>query len=253
VTLFLAKLTLTPLIMYLTSAAGRRWGPGVSGWLTGLPLLAGPVSVFVCIEQGSAFAGHAAGSTLLGMWSSCAFCLAYHALARHGWIAASLAAVVAFGAATALLNGVSLDPWLGLAGVFAGAQLCLRAIPAPVVVGTIAAPPSWDMPARLAIAAAFVLLQTGLAGWLGPQLSGLVTPFPIVVILLTAFAHHQQGQAAATRVLRGFLVGMYAFAAFFFVVAVGMERIGAVAGYLLGLVACLAINGLNFWRLRARL
>ena len=38
-TLFLAKLTLTPLMMYLTSAAGRRWGPGVSGWLTGLPLL----------------------------------------------------------------------------------------------------------------------------------------------------------------------------------------------------------------------
>jgi hypothetical protein len=253
VTLFLAKLTLTPLIMYLTSAAGRRWGPGVSGWLTGLPLLAGPVSVFVCIEQGPAFAGHAAGSTLLGMWSSCAFCLAYHALSRHGWIAASLASVVAFAAATALLNSVTLPPWLGLVGVFVGAQLCLRLIPAPAAVGGIATPPSWDMPARLVIAAGFVLVQTALAGWLGAQLSGLVTPFPIVVILLTAFAHHQLGQAGATRVLRGFLIGMYAFAAFFFVVAVGMERIGAAASYLLGLIACLAINGLTFWRLRARL
>jgi len=253
VTLFLAKLTLTPLIMWLTSAAGRRWGPGVSGWLTGLPLLAGPVSIFVCIEQGSTFAGHAAGSTLLGMWSSCAFCLVYHALARHGWIGASFASVVAFAAATALLNGVTLPPGLALVGVLVGAQLCLRVIPARVAGGTVAAPPSWDMPARLAIAAGFVLLQTGLAGWLGPQLSGLVTPFPIVVILLTAFAHQQQGQTGATRVLRGFLVGMYAFAAFFFVVAVGMERIGAVASYLLGLVACLAINGLTFWRLRTRL
>ena len=90
--LFLAKLTLTPLIMFLTSAASRRWGPGVSGWLTGLPLLAGPVSVFVCIEQGPGFAQHAAGATLLGMWSSCAFCLAYDALAARGWAAASLAA-----------------------------------------------------------------------------------------------------------------------------------------------------------------
>jgi hypothetical protein len=109
------------------------------------------------------------------------------------------------------------------------------------------------MPARLAIAAGFVLLQTALAGWLGPQLSGLVTPFPIVVIVLTAFAHHQLGAAGATRVLRGFLIGMYAFAAFFVVVARGLERLGASAAYLLGLVAGLAINGLTFWRLRSRL
>ncbi len=251
--LFLAKLTLTPLIMFLASAAGRRWGPGVSGWLTGLPLLAGPVSVFVCIEQGPGFAQHAAGATLLGMWSSCAFCLAYDALAARGWAAASLAAVAAFVAATAMLEGVWLPPWVALLGVFVCAALCLATLRPPSVAPAAASPPRWDMPARLGIAAAFVLVQTGIAGWLGPQLSGLVTPFPIVVILLTAFAHHQLGRAAATRVLRGFLVGMYAFAAFFYVVAVGMERLGPLTAYLLGLAACLAINGLTLWRLRARL
>jgi hypothetical protein len=114
-------------------------------------------------------------------------------------------------------------------------------------------PPRWDMPVRLAIAAAFVVLQTGIAGWLGPQLSGLVTPFPIVVILLTAFAHHQLGRAAATRVLRGFLVGMYAFAAFFWLVAVGMEPLGPALAYPLALAVCLGINGLALWGLRRRL
>lgn len=239
--------------MYVTSAAGRRWGPGVSGWLTGLPLLAGPVSIFVCIEQGAAFAAHAAGSTLVGMWSSCAFSLAYHAASSRGWRTASAAAIVAFALATALFNTMVVPAWAGLAGVLVGAWLCLRMIPAPPGHGVAVPAPSWDMPARLGIAAGFVLLQTGIAGWLGPQLSGLVTPFPIVVILLTAFAHHQLGQAAATRVLRGFLIGMYAFAAFFFVVATGMERLGAVASYLLGLAACVAINGLSFWKLRGRL
>jgi hypothetical protein len=239
--------------MYMTSAAGRRWGPGVSGWLTGLPLLAGPVSIFVCIEQGEAFAARAAGATLVGMWSSCAFCLAYQAASDRGWMAASAASIVAFALATALFNAFAIPAWLGLAGVLIGAQLCLRVIRAPSAAGVAVPAPAWDMPARLAIAAGFVVLQTGIAGWLGPQLSGLVTPFPIVVILLTAFAHHQLGQAGATRVLRGFLIGMYAFAAFFFVVAVGMERLGATASYLLGLAACLAVNGLTFWRLRARL
>ncbi len=251
--LFLAKLTLTPLIVYLASAAGRRWGPGVSGWLTGLPLLVGPVSVFVCLEQGPQFAAQAAGATLLGMISSCAFCVAYCAASRHGWIAASSCAVGAFGLSTLALRGIVLTPWAAFAAVYATAALSLRLVSAPTGRGTAARPPAWDMPARLAIAAGYVVLQTSIAGWLGPQLSGLLTPFPIVVSLLTAFAHHQQGTAAATRVLRGFLVGMYALASFFLVVALGIGPLGAPAAYLLGLVVCLALNGLVLWRLRARL
>jgi hypothetical protein len=250
VSLFLAKLVLTPSIMYVASAAGRRWGPGVSGWLTGLPLLAGPISIFICIEQGRPFAAHAAGTTLLGMWSSCAFCLAYYVAARIGWPAASVAAIAVFAAGTALLRDAQVSPWIGLAGVCAAAAACLRVIrPAatrPVPIPT----PAWDMPMRLGIAAAFVLVQTGIAGWLGPQLSGLVIPFPIVVILLTAFAHHQLGIDGALRVLRGFLIGMYAFASFFLVVALGLERVGALATYALALAVCLAINGAALWGLR---
>jgi hypothetical protein len=164
-----------------------------------------------------------------------------------------LASVIAFALATALLNQWSLPPWAGFAGVLIGAGLSLRLIPAPSSRGEPVPSPAWDMPARLAIAGAFVVLQTGIAGWLGPQLSGLVTPFPIVVILLTAFAHHQLGEHGATRVLRGFLIGMYAFASFFLVVALGIEPLGAPAAYLLGLAACLAINGLTLWALRRRL
>lgn len=252
-TLFLAKLTLTPLIMYLTSAVGRRWGPGISGWLTGLPLLAGPISVFIYIEQGPAFAAHAAGSTLLGMWSSCAFCFAYHYTSRFGWPVASAASATAFFAATALLREVQLAPWIALTGVFAGAWICLQLIRAPIERTPAPRPPAWDMPLRMSIAAAYVLLQTGIAGWLGPQLSGLLIPFPIVVILLTAFAHHQLGDAGATLVLRGFLVGMYAFATFFLVVAMLLERVGGLLTYPLALVACLLLNGAALRVLHSRL
>ncbi|HEX7375168.1 MAG TPA: hypothetical protein VF277_09340 [Steroidobacteraceae bacterium] len=248
--LLLAKLVLTPSMMYFASAAGRRWGPGVSGWLTGLPLLAGPISVFICIEQGPGFAAHAAGSTLLGMWSSCAFCLAYYAARRSGWVVASVAAIAAFTAGTALLHQAHVTPWIGIAGVFVGAALGRWTIRAPTARPVAVAPPRWDMPARLVIAAAFVLVQTGIAGWLGPQLSGLVIPFPIVVILLTAFAHRQFGIDGAVRVLRGFLVGMYAFAAFFLVVALGLEPLGAWLTYTIALAICLIINGAALWGLR---
>jgi hypothetical protein len=253
VILLLAKLILTPSIMYVLSVAGRRWGPGVSGWLTGLPLLAGPISIFICIEQGTSFAAHAAGSTLLGMWSSCAFCLGYDAMAPRGWPAASAAACLAFLAATVLLRELSIPASAGLAGVFVGAWLCLKALAAPASRPAASMPPAWDMPARLSIAAAYVLVQTGIAGWLGPQLSGLITPFPIVVILLTAFAHHQLGRERASRVLRGFLLGMYAFGSFFWVVAVALERLGAVAAYSLAALVCLAINGATLRATRHKL
>jgi hypothetical protein len=253
VSLILAKLLLTPAMMYLTSAAGRRWGPGVSGWLTGLPLLAGPISVFICLEQGPAFAAHAASTTLLGMWSSCAFCLAYAGAARHGWPSASTAAVIAFAIGTVLLRHAQLSPWLGILGVYVGAAACLYVIRTPKAKPAPVPLPWWDMPVRLGVAAAYVLLQTGIARWIGPQLSGLLVPFPIVVILLTAFAHHQLGIDGALRVLRGFLIGMYAFAVFFLVVARGLEPLGALAAYSLSLAACLVINGSALWMLRTGL
>lgn len=251
-TLFLTKLLFTPVMMFLASAAGRRWGPGVAGWLTGLPLLAGPISAFICIEQGPVFAEHAAAATLLGMWSSCAFCLAYAACAGRGWALACVAAVSAFALITAALRTVHLPPWIGFAGVMAGATLCLAIIKAPQAALRIARPPHWDMPARLAIAAAMVLLQTAIAGWLGPQLSGLIMPFPTLVILLTAFAHHQIGGDGARSVLRGFLLGMYAFAVFFFVLAAGLAHWSAPPAYLIALVACVAVNGMTLAWLQRR-
>ena len=67
------------------------------------------------------------------------------------------------------------------------------------------------------------------------------------------FAHRQWGASGAIRVLRGFLIGMYAFATFFLLVALGIDRVGALAAYLLALLACLAVNGLTLASLRRKL
>src|SRR5262249_1129973 len=81
VTLLVAKLVLTPLLISAVTLAGRRWGPGVSGWLAGLPLTSGPVSVFLAVEQGPQFAMRAALGTLAGLAAVAAFALSYPALA----------------------------------------------------------------------------------------------------------------------------------------------------------------------------
>lgn len=49
------KLTLVPLLIYLVTLAGRRWGPAVAGWLA-FPIVAGPTLLTLALEQGLPFA-----------------------------------------------------------------------------------------------------------------------------------------------------------------------------------------------------
>src|SRR5262249_56057578 len=95
--------------MGVGTLAGRRWGPGVSGWVAGFPLTSGPVSVFLALEQGPGFAAQAAVGTLLGLAAMAGFCLVYSRVApRAGWPAGTLAGVMTFVAGTLVLAQAAL-------------------------------------------------------------------------------------------------------------------------------------------------
>src|SRR6266566_6664580 len=109
-TLLLAKLLLTPLLIAAVTLAGRRWGPAVGGWLAGLPLTSGPVSLFLVLEQGPAFAAQAAVGTLAGLVGVGCFCLVYARLARsRSWTLATAGGLAAYLAGAALLSRVPLS------------------------------------------------------------------------------------------------------------------------------------------------
>ena len=80
------KLLLVPSFLILITLAGKRWGPGVAGWLAGLPVSAGPILFIVALEQGSFFAASAAAASLSAVSSTVVFCAVYaHASRRFGW------------------------------------------------------------------------------------------------------------------------------------------------------------------------
>ena len=54
------KLSLTPILILAASLASRRWGNAIAGWIVGLPLTSGPVSLFFTFSQGPRFAEQAA-------------------------------------------------------------------------------------------------------------------------------------------------------------------------------------------------
>ena len=114
------KLVLTPLLIGAASLAGRRWGPGVGGWLVGLPLTSGPIAFFIALRDGVSFAGAAAVGILAGTISQAAFSVAYGWLAARAVLRGLLMGLFAFTAFFWVL-AVILEPW-GVGAGFAAAS-----------------------------------------------------------------------------------------------------------------------------------
>jgi hypothetical protein len=247
------KLVLTPVLVGTASLAGRRWGPMVSGWFVGLPLTSGPIAFFLALNDGVAFAAATAVGTLAGAISQAAFCLAYGWLAwRCGWLVAVLASCLVFAASTAALQRLTLPMGSLFLMVIVALVVVLRLMPGRIEAASSAVgpPPHWDIPARMVVATAFVLLLTGMAPALGPRLTGLLAPFPLYAAVLTVFAHQQQGPASAAGVLHGLLLGLFSFAGFFFVVAALIERVGIAPAFAAAIAVALALQAGSLWILR---
>jgi hypothetical protein len=208
----------------------------------GLPLTSGPIALFLALDYGAAFAVGAAGGSLLGAIGEAAFCLVYAGLARdRRWPTALVGASVAFGAVAAGLRGVSFSlPTLGL-GVFVVLGGALWIMPRGADASLGVPPPRWDIPARMAITTVLVLLITEGAPLLGPRMSGILATFPVYAATLTVFSH-RSASAAAVQVLRGLLLGLFAFAGFFIVLGVFIERVGVAAAFAAAIAVALAIQ-----------
>lgn len=246
-TVLLLKLFLTPTLIAAVTIAGRRWGPGVSGWLVGFPLTSAPVSLILAMQHGPAFGARAAIGTLGGQACVAIFCFTYSVLAaRWDWPASAITAIVVFLVGTAVWNHFTLAllPTFAVVLIFIG--LVNRGIPQLGDAGAPAAMPRWDIPARMTIAGTFVMALTALSSTLGPQLSGLLSPFPIFAVVLATFAHRHQGAAAANRLLRGVVLGSFGFVSFFAVVGATLPAVSIPATYALATLAALLINGVSY-------
>ena len=245
------KILVTPVLIGAASLAGRRWGQGVSGWVVGLPLTSGPVAFFLALDQGVGFAAGAAVGSLAGAVAEAAFCVGYGQVAsRRHYVFAVLAGTLAFAAATVLLQHVAMAlVWFFLAAVLL-LILAIGLMPEGSGAAVSTPPPRWDIPARIVIATALVVGLTAVAPAIGPRLSGLLAAFPVYATILTVFAHQQQGPGPAIQVLRGLLVGLFTFAAFFFVLGALIERFGVTAAFAASTITALALHAMSFWIVR---
>ncbi len=242
--IFLIKLTLMPLLIAGVTLCVRRWGAGLGGWIGGFPWVAGPISFFMAWEQGPIFAAETIPSALMGAVGTFFFAYSYAALSRRwSWLPTLLAGYGAF-FVIAVVSFYFTPPLLwGIAISLVALTSILFFFPKPSQADMPPRQPRFDIPLRMLVATIFVVILTQAAEQLGPEWSGILTPFPIMTSTLAVFTHAQQGSTATIRIMYGLLLTGYGFLIFLVGVQWLVPLVPIGWAYLILLVGTLVLNG----------
>lgn len=238
------------MLVAAASLAGRRWGHSVSGWLVGIPFTSGPITLFLLLDHGAGFAANAALGSLVGVLATAAFAVEFSAIAKRGGriVLSFVAGLLAFGLIGAAAQDIAIAP-LPLYAICAVVLIvAIRLVPDPGPTATVPLP-RWDLPARMILATILVLAITTAASALGPRLSGLLATIPLYASILAGFGFQLVGPAAAIRVWRGLLFGLFGFGAFYLVLATSLEPLG-LAAFGFAITAALVMQALTLRVLR---
>ena len=236
------RLLLVPAAVWMASIAGRRWGHAVSGYLGGLPLIGGPITLYLALDEGAEFAARSATLTLAAILAQAAHLIALaHVGRRASWPWSLAAGWTSFAVVSLALAMAPLTPGVALLLAVLGLAAAALVLPRP----RADTPPPRIPPAelRLRIVAAFVLATAILlsAQAFGPVVTGILLSVPITGSIMPPFTLALYGADALARLARGFVVGLTGFAAFFLVVCVAVISTGVAPAFLSAVAAALGV------------
>ena len=156
------------------------------------------------------------------------------------WRVCLAAAFAAYFSAVALLSLAPPTVWIVAPLVFAGLWIAPRLFPRIAPAASMPASRGNDIYLRMIAGAILVYLVTRFSAALGPQLSGMFAMFPVMASVLVAFSHRHSGAEFAVNLLRGMVLGFYAFATFCLVLALTLPTVGITAAFVASL-GCAAL------------
>jgi len=245
--ILILKLCLVPALIYLVTVAGRRWGPAVAGWMSAFPIVSGPILLAITLEQGPGFAATAAEGTLLAVLAILVFSIAYAwACTRHGVAGSMVCALSAYALAVALLQALDLPLGIALATVWIALLAAPRLFPRAEAMTQKPARYN-DLPWRMLAGAVLVLAVTYAASRIGARLSGFFAMFPVMSTVLVGFSHAYSGRPFAAALLRGMVLGYYAFAVFCAVLATLLGQVSTALAFSAAFACALLVQLATKW------
>ncbi len=237
----LLRLMLVPAAVWLASLAARRWGHTVSGYLGGLPLIGGPITLYLALDHGAAFAAQSAMVTLAAILGQAAHLMAFaHGARAWRWPTALVAGWTSFAAVAIAVTFLPLSPFIALALAAAGLAAAWRWLPRPTERASLPTIPSAELRLRLVAAFALAVVILWAAKVFGAVVSGVLLSVPITGSIMPPFTLALYGADAVARLARGFVVGLTGFAAFFFTLAIALMPLGILAAFFAAILAALA-------------
>lgn len=234
------RLALVPAVVWAASLAARRWGHAVSGYLGGMPLIGGPITLYLALDYGAGFAQRAATMTLAAILGQAAHQLAFAAAARHArWPIALAAGWSSFLAVALALAWAPPEPALAAVLALGGLVGAWRWLPRLRGTATRPAVPRAELYLRLA--AAFLLAAAIVVGArvFGPLVSGILLSVPVTGSIMPPFTLALYGPDAVVRLARGFIVGLSGFTAFYVALSFTLLPAGVAAAFVIAALAAL--------------
>jgi hypothetical protein len=233
------KLLIMPAIVAMVTFIGKKWGNTMGGIIASLPWVAGPIVFFITLERGTDFAVRTIPGVMVGIIGWFAFCVAYILVGQklNALYSIILSYLVYFGVS------IILQPTLPYLNVHAWFILCILLLFVGLIyfpklrASLVSKPPKtlkFDLPLRMLMITAFVLGITYFAEILGPNWSGILTPFPVMTAVLAIFTHHTQGIAQVRKIFIGIFTGMFGFALFLYLVALLLPHLGLYKTFFIG-------------------
>lgn len=241
------KLTVVPLLIWLISLAGRKWGPVVAGSLSAFPVVVGPALLFMALERGNDFAASAAANSVSGVLALISFSLAYAwAATRLSWGYSILVSLLAYSASVALLNAANLSLYSAGLLVILVLLVIRRFFPKWEKMPENKPKLSIDVPVRMLVGGCLVYGLTLAAGEIGPAWSGIFSMFPVTGSVLLVFSHIFQGREFAINLVHGMFLGWCSISIFCFLTGVFLQAQSISFSFSAALLSALAAQAAGY-------
>jgi uncharacterized protein DUF3147 len=243
----LLKLTIIPLAVLALGIAERLHGPRVAGWLSGFPVVAFPLLLFVTLDHGPGFGSAAALGAWFGLVPWLCFALAYSYCSRAlNWFWCTVIGfTVWWVVALMVLAAQRMSPWLQLLP-FLAFVAALLAYPRGEASDEQREHVWWGLPVRMIAGAVLTVVVTQFANALGSRWSGLFSTFPMLGSVIAISNHIQYGSRAVQEAVAGMSMGLASIGAFCFSLYLLLPMVNAWAAFGLALLVSSTAHALTW-------
>lgn len=228
-----------PSVIALITYISKKWGDSLGGVVAGLPWVAGPIIYFIAIERGHQFAIDSIPGLMAGVISWFSFLVVYILLGirYNPIISLSIGYIIYFAIGffiNLLIPSFSIHFWYVTALLFT--LIVLYFFPgANHAIQQEERKLSFEIPLRMIAATFFVLAITFFSEMLGPDWSGILTPFPVLTTILAIFTHYTRGIKTTQQVFKGLMTGSVGFLTFFYLLTWLLPQMSLNNVFLIGI------------------